>query len=69
MKVKDGIEIKSIEDFVEGDRIQNFFIIKNMEVKLNKNNKQYIDLNLGDKTGEEMCIRDSYKIHKKHNTF
>ena len=23
-----------------------------MEVKLNKNNKQYIDLNLGDKTGE-----------------
>ncbi len=52
MEVKDGIEVKSIGDFVEGDRIQNFFIIKDMEIKLNKNNKQYIDLNLGDKTGE-----------------
>src|SRR5690554_6233226 len=43
---------KSIGEFSEGDKIQNFFIIKSIEIRTNKNNKRYIDLNLGDKTGE-----------------
>jgi 3'-5' exoribonuclease len=46
------VEEKSIEQFSEGDKIQNFFIIKTIEIRTNKNNKKYIDLNLGDKTGE-----------------
>jgi 3'-5' exoribonuclease len=34
------------------DEIQDFFIVKNIAVKLGSNKKQYLDLLLGDKTGE-----------------
>ena len=46
------MEEKYIAQFIEGDKIQNFFIIKSMEIRTNKNNKKYIDLTLGDHTGE-----------------
>lgn len=34
------------------DEIQDFFIVKNIAVKLGSNKKQYLDLLLGDNTGE-----------------
>lgn len=46
------VEEKCIQEFAEGDRIQNFFIIKTLEIKINRNNKEYMDLTLGDRTGE-----------------
>lgn len=46
------MEVKSIKDFLSGDKVQNFFIIKSVEDKTSSNNKRYLDLNLGDKTGE-----------------
>lgn len=52
MEEKKAVQKKSIEEFAVGDRIQNFFIIKAMEIRKNKNNKDYGDLTLGDKTGE-----------------
>ncbi|MCR1899666.1 OB-fold nucleic acid binding domain-containing protein [Irregularibacter muris] len=46
------IDEKRIRDFTEGDKIQSFFIIKTLETKLNKNNEKYLDITLGDHTGE-----------------
>lgn len=43
---------KYIAQFCEGDKIQNFFIIKSMDTRTNRNDKKYIDLTLGDHTGE-----------------
>src|SRR5699024_9718914 len=52
MEQKKVLQSKSIQEFAVGDRVQNFFIIKTMEIRKNKNNKDYADLTLGDKTGE-----------------
>lgn len=46
------MELKKINEFQSGDRIEGFFLIKAMELKTSSNNKKYLDFNLGDKTGE-----------------
>ncbi|WP_053955474.1 3'-5' exoribonuclease YhaM family protein [Inediibacterium massiliense] len=46
------IEEKNIQDFKAGDDIQSFFIVKKIEKKTSSNNKFFLDLTLGDKTGE-----------------
>lgn len=43
---------KKIEEFVVGEEIQGFFIIKAINVKTSSNNKKYLDLTFADKTGE-----------------
>ncbi|WP_165000475.1 3'-5' exoribonuclease YhaM family protein [Anaerophilus nitritogenes] len=46
------IEEKKIQDFKAGDDIQSFFIVKKIEKKISSNNKFFLDLTLGDQTGE-----------------
>lgn len=46
------MELKKVNEFQPGDRIEGFFLIKAMELKTSSNNKKYLDFNLGDKTGE-----------------
>lgn len=46
------MEDKRISDFVVGEEIQGFFIIKALNVKTSSNNKKYLDFTLADKTGE-----------------
>lgn len=47
------MESKTISQFVVGDRIEGFYLIKSVDCKTtNSNNKKYMDFNLGDKTGE-----------------
>ncbi len=43
---------KWINEFVTGDDIQGFYLIKSMNLKTSSNNKKYLDLTLMDKTGE-----------------
>lgn len=52
MEEQNKIEQKSIQEFQVEDRVQNFFIIKEMEIRKNKNNKDYASLILGDQSGE-----------------
>ncbi|WP_373898244.1 3'-5' exoribonuclease YhaM family protein [Haloimpatiens sp. FM7315] len=47
-----NIENKSINEFEAGNKIEGFFLIKSVECKSSSNNKKYLDLTLGDKTGE-----------------
>lgn len=44
--------IKNINEFKAGDKIQKFFLVKSMQCRVSSNNKMYLDLMLGDKTGE-----------------
>ncbi|MDR1292555.1 MAG: HD domain-containing protein [Clostridiales Family XIII bacterium] len=41
-----------INQLITGDEIQDFFLIKEISVKTGSNKKQYLDLRLGDSTGE-----------------
>lgn len=43
---------KYIVDINSGEEITSFFILKSIAVKIGSNKKQYLDLLLGDKTGE-----------------
>ncbi|GIM29378.1 hypothetical protein CPJCM30710_20440 [Clostridium polyendosporum] len=48
-----SIQIKKINDFVAGEKIEGFFLIKSVECKTaNANGKKYLDFLLGDSTGE-----------------
>lgn len=42
----------SLESLKVGDEIQGYFIVKSVNVKTSSNNKLYLDLMLGDQTGE-----------------
>lgn len=42
----------SLENLKVGDEIQGYFIVKSVNVKTSSNNKLYLDLTLGDQTGE-----------------
>lgn len=42
----------SLDDLKVGDDIQGYFIVKSVNVKTSSNNKLYLDLMLGDQTGE-----------------
>lgn len=52
MEEQNKIQQKSIQEFQVEDKVQNFFIIKEMEIRKNKNNKNYASLILGDQSGE-----------------
>lgn len=49
-----GMEYKKINEFVKGDRIDNFFLIKNVDVKITNNSttNKYLDFTFIDSTGE-----------------
>lgn len=47
------IVLKKVNEFIVGERVDAFLIIKKVELKTtNSNNKKYLDFILGDKTGE-----------------
>lgn len=46
------METKTISEFRSGNRIEGFFIIKSVECRVSSNNKRFLDLTLGDKTGD-----------------
>ena len=52
--MKEGVIVKEhyVGLLTTDDEIQDFFIVKNIAVKLGSNKKQYLDLLLGDNTGE-----------------
>lgn len=41
-----------IADLRTGEEVIDFFMVKTIEIKIGSNKKQYLDLTLGDKTGE-----------------
>lgn len=43
---------KKIIEFEEADVIENFYLLKNIQIKENKNGKNYLDLDVSDKTGD-----------------
>ena len=45
-------EFKTINQLVLGEVFQGFFIVKSAEAKLTQSNSKFMDLTLGDKTGE-----------------
>jgi 3'-5' exoribonuclease len=48
-----AIANKKINEFVQGDRIEGFYLIKSVDCKTaNANGKKYLDFVLGDSTGE-----------------
>ncbi len=46
------MDIRKINEFKAGERIEGFFIIKSIECKASSNGKKYFDLTIGDSTGE-----------------
>jgi len=46
------VELKKINEFVSGERIDGFYLIKTAEVKTSSTNKKYMDFTLGDSSGE-----------------
>lgn len=46
------LELKKINKFEAGERIDGFYLIKTAEVKTSSTNKRYMDFTLGDNTGE-----------------
>lgn len=46
------MEFKKINELQAGARVESFYIIKAASVRVSSNNKKYLDLTLGDKTGE-----------------
>lgn len=47
----DMIVEKKIDEFKVGDKIDGFFVIRNMDKKVSANGKEYFDLNIVDDTG------------------
>lgn len=45
-------ENKNISEFKAGEKVEGFYLVKNSDVKKTTNGKQYIDIDLVDKTGE-----------------
>ena len=46
------MESKKIMDLNAGNRVEGFYIIKSVSNRISTNNKKYLDLTLGDNTGE-----------------
>ncbi|GCD09411.1 HD domain-containing protein [Clostridium sp. FP2] len=48
------MEIKKISEIKKGDRVEGFFVIKSVDIKVsnNSNTNKYFDFNLGDATGD-----------------
>ena len=43
---------KYVLDIISGEEITEFFLVKKCEIKTGSNNKKYLDITLGDNTGE-----------------
>ena len=50
-----------IADIITSQEVTDFFMVKSIAVKIGANKKQYLDLVLGDKTGE-ITVRSSTEI-------
>ena len=48
------MEMKKISEIKKGDRVEEFFVIKSVDVKVsnNSNTNKYFDFNLGDASGD-----------------
>lgn len=46
------MEYKKINELQNGERIDGFFLVKSVELKISTNNKKYLDFTLADKTGD-----------------
>lgn len=48
------MEMKKISEIKKGDRVEGFYVIKSVDVKVtnNSNTNKYLDFNLGDATGD-----------------
>lgn len=48
------MEMKKISEIKKGDRVEGFYIIKSVDIKVtnNSNTNKYLDFNLGDATGD-----------------
>jgi 3'-5' exoribonuclease len=48
------MEMKKISEIKKGDRVESFFVIKSVDIKVtnNSNTNKYLDFNLGDATGD-----------------
>ena len=46
------MESKTIKEFEVGSKIEGFFIIKTLDIKLSSNGNRYMDFSLGDRTGD-----------------
>lgn len=56
------MENKRINEFVVGDYIEGFYLVKSMDCKVTANNKKYLDFVLADKTGEINGKLWDYKV-------
>ncbi len=43
---------KKVRDYRDGDNVEGYFLLKDIQEKLGKNNTRYIDITLGDDTGD-----------------
>ncbi len=57
-----------IRNMKAGENVQGVYLIKSFEVKQGANNKFYLDINIGDKTGEMNCKHWDY-TEGMENTF
>lgn len=48
------MDVKNISEFKKGDKIEGFYLIKSVDIKVTNNSStnKYLDFNLGDTTGE-----------------
>jgi len=46
------VEYKKIGEFQAGERIEGFFLVKDVALKIANNNKKYLDFTLADNTGD-----------------
>lgn len=46
------MEKKTINEFKSGNRIEGFFVIKSVECRVSSNNKKFLDITFGDRTGD-----------------
>jgi 3'-5' exoribonuclease len=46
---------KFVKEFSEGDKVDEFFMLKNSDTKTDKNGNNYLDMIVGDKSGEIIC--------------
>ena len=43
---------KKVRDYRDGDNVEGYFLVKDAQEKLGKNNTRYMDLVLSDDTGD-----------------
>ncbi|MGL5244172.1 MAG: 3'-5' exoribonuclease YhaM family protein [Sarcina sp.] len=68
-----SISVKKISEFVQGERVEGFYLVKSIELKTaNANGKKYFDIILGDSTGEISAkiweVKEEHEENLKANT-